>query len=105
MTKEEIDQVLTNAERALDTHGWCRGVLCNDTGEVCALGAIDIALNGEDPYRDKSPAERATWKTQRRIVQDRILAVTGIDWLSKWNDHKAHSKEEVQSLFRKVRGD
>lgn len=48
----KIVDVLKKAKQELISRGRTAGVLIDDTGCVCALGAVGVVVVGEEPMRD-----------------------------------------------------
>lgn len=83
----KTSEVLRKAGDVLRERGWAQGRLVNSYGEVCAIGALQIAEHG---FLAKEGDELVA---ALRLPLGDGMAV------SIWNDHPARSRAEVEQLF------
>lgn len=100
-------KLLKKALEVFDKHGWCRGKLQNDCGQVCAVGALDIAAIGmtDSYHRSHRSGPDYTEALSRLTVQIRKRGSTsygGTDGVIHYNDNRNRGKQEVLSLFREA---
>lgn len=94
-----IEQVLINAERTLDEKGWCQGKLSSISGQVCAVGAINVGLTGKaNPNLSQLDAQFRTKVVNRLGFHDH-------NHLIGWNDGASGNKAKLLERLRKARGD
>ena len=90
-------EVLINAAKYIEKHGWCQGHYRGNNGTVCVMGAIDTVTRRRDdcvePYlgaRDLllnylNDGQRYQWKS-----------------LPQWNDSAYRTKEQVLQAMREA---
>ncbi len=89
--------VLRDALRILNHHGWCQGTLIGKDGGVCASYAIQSAAGCTDD--DLPPNDTP----KSRLVGEAIDALGVLhpgQVLVEWNDDDRRTAEEVTAAFR-----
>ena len=93
MTAHEI---LVAAKQELLTRGWTQGAFENpETGEVCALGALNRAVGGQ-PLMMLLTVESERVHTRAWQL---LEAATGCAEVHRWNDDPARTPEDVLQAF------
>jgi hypothetical protein len=79
------------AARAEIEKGWCRGAAVDVHGNVCALGAIDVALGGS----------RSSFKSLATRAWDRMDVLHALSGgaIGEFNDRPDTTKADVLALF------
>lgn len=90
-------EVLTNAAKYIEKHGWCQGHYRNNNGTVCVMGAIDTVTRRRTNYMESyldagnlllnylNDGQRYQWKS-----------------LPQWNDSTYRTKEQVLQAMREA---
>ena len=91
--------VLRHAALVLEERGWVQGKLADaDTGAVCALGALNVAVTGAALGTKGEDSDFAA--VERAALMAELF--TNGQPLTTWNDNFAHAREDVTALFRKA---
>lgn len=78
---DPVSQVLLDAVAIMEVQGQCSGTFQNSKGEVCALGAINLAV--PDPMMRWMASERLA----RHLQSVEIIEMCGVDSvIYTWND-------------------
>lgn len=94
----QVANDLLAAADVLTRRGWAQGEMERRSGQVCAIGALRIAIFGKVaiPYSEKyDPSQRDRFRAAREFM------ASWVGWpLSVWNDHKAKDINTVLMAFR-----
>lgn len=93
---------LRQAANYIRDHGWTRGTLRDQNGQVCSLGAIRYA-NGFNAYNSETEACKylAEEIVRANPYWRRRVAVYGAeDAIMSWNDSSADDVDEVIHFFK-----
>jgi len=108
-TDMELAEIYDAAADYLEVHGHCTGTLVDETGAVCASGAICAVIDPEllvcKPFASVDEEGRFTKDGQRwyDAIQGLKLPITLSGRrmsLTRWNDDVAEDSFEVIDLFR-----
>jgi hypothetical protein len=89
----KVSELLAEARDELAS-GWVRGAYSRNTGEVCAMGAIErVALRHMDIQ-----AAAAAQAEINRLTKE----VYGVSQVQSFNDYVASGKQDVLDLFDKA---
>lgn len=115
MKKQTPQEVLLTAADLLQfERGWCRGLLEDRDGHLCAMGALNMATWGRYIY---PPSLRAPWwgeavkalgrilgfDTERVPVFDTTMGSdTTLNTIVEWNNKVARDGDEVADAMRKA---
>ncbi|MGW0837092.1 DUF6197 family protein [Streptomyces prunicolor] len=103
----EFADILDKAADHIDTVGWFQGSLYNDftdpdkplaACQVCALGAINMALHGTPQFPLRGHEIRYEAHEVAELLKSRI----GDDELAEWNDAEGRTQAEVTALMRET---
>lgn len=103
MHKHEEIETLFRAAEILEDRGWCQGLLTNDRGEHCAVGALCVALEQQ---------MRCNYGDLVRSGPLNIFAAylppgsddreTGVVKITRWNDNPERTAQEVITALRRA---
>lgn len=89
--------VLARAADVIRTRGWCRDAFQNDQGQVCAIGAIRIAVGGD------AFSVGPNWVGMNdavNVLWNRIEAETGCTYtIQSWNDAQSDAESVLKLLY------
>lgn len=89
--------VYLKAIEVIETRGWTQGRYQSPAGQVCALGACNLASNlGERGYGD------GTERVRFNALYTAVKLLTGQSSVASFNDQPGRTKEEVINLLRKA---
>lgn len=96
-------KIFNNAAFLIDANGLAKGTfLDEDTGAMCALGALKAAAG----YHPKEILELDGWQgfkyTMAYTKLSRYLEAKGYDWPSNWSDHQQTTEKDVVQVFREL---
>lgn len=97
-TIEPWRQLLMDAARYIDRHGWCQRRIGTAGGHACAVGALWMAYQGSMPRTpewDKHPV-------MSDAVEKLCIAVKASPFggVAQWNDTHGRVQDEVVSAMR-----
>jgi hypothetical protein len=101
---EPWQQLLKDAVKAIEERGWTQGMLENSVGNVCSMGAIQIAIYGATVRATM----RRNFRLYSRDAVDKAVAAlsTAIGAeghrIVSWNDSPIRTAEEVIEAFNKA---
>jgi hypothetical protein len=90
-------QILRAAKDVILTRGWTRGDWDNERGEVCVMGAVNVATVGcarasRFAESDMLSARCETWSLLQRLLPSGF-------GISDWNDSRGRTPEDILDLF------
>lgn len=89
--------VLARAADVIRERGWCRDAFQNDQGQVCAIGAIRIAVGGD------AFGVGPNWVGMNdavNVLRNRILEETGCHYeIQSWNDAQSDAESVLKLLY------
>lgn len=94
-----VADVLERAAEAVLRVGWTRISLISETGEVCALGAIVVALGGVPTMYDDSWAFATRLQVEKTLIA-RVPAIAKYGSVPYWNDTANPGAERVALVYR-----
>lgn len=71
-------EILERAADVMQERGQCKGLTSNHLGQVCAIGAINVASGHRPIYIEDSPP--------RRAIHNGLAALIGSYNIPAWND-------------------
>ena len=89
----KIADVLERAADYIDQHGWCQDEYADDSGRVCAAGAISAITEG-------SPERFAP--LSMRLALSNAVEDLGFTGIADWNDALGRTQAEVTAKIREV---
>jgi hypothetical protein len=111
MNKNEIGTILCKAADAIKTYGLLkhsRHPFYGESGGCCALGAIEVALNGHNRWPDNKEdrsAERVP-AVCRALAEAIEGPATDKNWalvtIADWNNAEERTQEEVVAKFQEA---
>lgn len=85
-------EVLRKAADVIRARGWRQHDYGEESGPVCAVGALNVAMGG-DPWDDHGPY----------TAEERLRQFLGWgDSVSRWNDARGRTVEEVIAALEKA---
>jgi hypothetical protein len=87
------DQIMDRAADIIDENGWCRNKLINNMGEVCTLGAMQIATIGRLTSVIYDPMLNAAIDF---IEANFVLTA----WIADWNDNICTDRYQAADMLR-----
>lgn len=101
---EFLDQVAVE----LNERGWSQGTLVNDAGQVCALGAIDMARRyfySQGRGRNTLAKYVAVHAIRTVLPQGHNIAgyIHDTDQIIAFNDNIAKSSEDIHLVLKQAR--
>lgn len=104
MDPQQTASVLTASADYIESHGWNQGSIRNQSGGVCAMGAI-ATIAPPDVNRQTSAAERAALAALARYLDLRpepgdtspIAANPGV-LISAWNDGAEDADQVITGM-------
>lgn len=108
-TQEQIRKDLEDALSYLREHGWCKGSMSDDSGSVCAIGALHYHIAHQAPSVDwnldptlvaRYFSARAHLDLKTRVISGKILEKT-----EQYNDLYATERGDVETLYEKAIAD
>lgn len=103
----EFADILDKAANHIDAVGWFQGALYNDfadpakplvTCQVCAIGAINMALHGTPQFPLTVPQGEPGAHEVADLMRSRIDGAE----VSEWNDAEGRTQAEVTALMRET---
>ena len=104
----KIAEILRGAADVIRDQGWTRKVLVNQSGEVCALGAINTMVSGSACYPYPGTTSRVTVEAVAAVLADRLeravwpRGTSDINEVVFWNNSPECTADEVVGLFDSV---
>lgn len=98
MTTLTVSEVLRRAEQVIAKRGWCQEDFTDDSGAVCARGAINVVVTGD-------PHEGVHHETLYPLAVDAARAVATYlnrQWpsdVSDWDDEEYRFESEVRCVL------
>jgi hypothetical protein len=99
-TLDPIQRLLLKAAEIVEQRGWCQRSFENLDGQVCALGAINLAHHdcsgwGSRVFSGADLAVNAACRASQYVGRG-----IGYFTLANWNDTNGRTKEEVIAALR-----
>jgi hypothetical protein len=95
-----VDEILDRAADLLDIHGWSRGLLRKDTGELCMVGAMQMVVypesNGHLPVGISRFIEMDEGLLCARIFMEQTLEEN----IAFWNDNFCADRNVATETLR-----
>jgi hypothetical protein len=91
-------EILRQAKAELLVRGWCQAVYANRAGEVCAHGALGLAV-GCFSVRSTGGVSVNIHSTTFPFAADRVLAGVVGRCVTEWNDDPRRTPEDVLAAF------
>lgn len=90
-------EVLINAAKYIEKHGWCQGHYRDNDGTVCVMGAIDTVTRKRADYI-------APYLGAKNLLLDYLNEGRHFQWksLPQWNDSTYRTKEQVLQAMREA---
>jgi hypothetical protein len=94
------DEVMDRAADLLDIHGWGRGRLRKETGELCLIGAMQMVVYPKE--RGYLPSDITHFsKVDRALMGARMTLEWSLETcIHEWNDNKCTGLDEATELLR-----
>jgi hypothetical protein len=93
-TPDEVAEICKKAYNLLKDKGWCQGILEDNRGRHCLLGAIRVSIGGS------AAIEPGTEYYEEMTLK--VIAQLGFNHLgvaTLWNDHWGRDVEDVLHLL------
>jgi hypothetical protein len=93
-----VPEVLRRAEQVIAERGWCQEDFTDDTGAVCARGAINLVVAG-DP---EEGARHEAYNPLAVAAAEAVAAYLNRRWpsdVSDWNDEEDRTESEVRDVL------
>lgn len=94
-------EIIDQASRELDEHGWCRGTIQDMDGRMCVVGALNEASNALNRQGGLGEATLALMQYVRPLVSH--INSDDVHPLVRYNDFVATSVEDIQLMFKTVK--
>ena len=85
-TPEPWRDALLKAAEIIEQRGWCQGLLESSSGQVCALGAMDMLEHSME----------FDWMRSLMALEIEIGSAS----IADWNDNPSRTQAEVLAAFR-----
>lgn len=103
--KSDAD-ILAEAREYMEQHGWCQGYNYDEnTGSVCAYGAVVFSQNWQDEDHDCD----SEYTKRLEQVLTKVVNVIGLTiqthcpaTITMWNDYEDRQEQEVLDAFMKA---
>jgi hypothetical protein len=89
--RHQAKQVLLDAARYIETHGWCQGAL-QHKGRVCIFGAINAAGGHSDMAASRTVVEMLRRATHTPAWSN----------IAAWNDTPGRTKAQVIAALKRA---
>lgn len=93
-----VPDVLRRAEQVIAERGWCQEDFTDDTGAVCARGAINLVVAGDPEEGENHEAYNPLAVAATKAV----AAYLNRQWpsdVSDWNDEEGRTESEVRAAL------
>lgn len=103
---DAIGKKIKEAAKILKERGWCTGMVEDEKGRVCAVGALNMAYAG-DPreFKFSEFLDAAGERIVKHLPPEFQRTGDGrdnLDNLIEWNNTTCKGKGEIIKLFRKA---
>lgn len=104
---EDVKEVLDRSVEVLDRRGWTQGVVEEDDGRVCLIGALRMGIYGStDKRQHPSKMEEFLLNiiSDDRVVDKRCEPMNSIYMrVANFNDHAKTTKGSVVAVLRRIK--